>query len=180
MQGHYGANSETFAPLVRDNYLVNTFLRGIRDNVTISVGKESSFHTLPDLPILIDVDSFIYLAYQGLPVSGDNFSVYYRPNFDSSIKTDLGVTWSIPSIQNGKNIALSKCPNLLFCSRGDLKVCRKFSMLFNTTVQSYSFANFFVDCYFFPSFVHQISIQCARECGYWRVICCYRGPYTLC
>jgi hypothetical protein len=137
MEGHYAANSETFAPLVRDNYLVNTFLRGIRDNATISVGKESSFHTLPHLPVLIDVDSFIYLAYQGLPVSGDHFSVYYRPNFDFSIKTNLKVTWSIPSVQNGKSIALSKCPNLSFCSRGDLNVCSESCTLYDTAIQPY-------------------------------------------
>lgn len=121
MAKHFEVDVETFSAPAYEQYMVNTFVRGETNGDLQTIGIDSSVEP-SSVQLYFDLDSFVLTSYGGLPLVDQPLELYYRPNFDFSIKKDLGITWSVASVESGKRISLSRCPNMPIFRVGQVNV----------------------------------------------------------
>lgn len=100
--------------------LVEVFARGHLNGHFQHLGIRSTItDTCPK--IVYDVDSFVYLSFSDIPFLKTNLDLYYRPNYNSSIKKNLGINYFYQDTKFGKG-PLSTCPNITLAKCGDTNV----------------------------------------------------------
>ncbi|KAI7895627.1 uncharacterized protein EV154DRAFT_477079 [Mucor mucedo] len=123
MSNYHAASSlESISQAALNHLLVKTFVRGHVNGQPQPVGL-SSFIVNSQPEFLFDVDSFVYVCdwaqpHHNIPFTFANFDVYFRPNFNYSVKKNLGLAcyYNDAPFGSGK---LSACPNVnLACCGG--------------------------------------------------------------
>lgn len=104
-----------------DYALVQHFLCGQVNGTPQMLGIASSIAST-NMQTMMDLDSFIYVSNSDVPLlAWCNMDLYYRPNFDYSIKKDVGICYTYNNTAFGKG-PISKCPNICFAKHGDIFV----------------------------------------------------------
>lgn len=99
----------------RSSAKVEMFLRGVLHDQEMAIGMSSEIPSDHDYRFVCDVDSYFYVAQNGLPlVSGPMYHLFVRPNFDYAIQKNCGVYWSLPgfSYKEQTSFKLMDTPNL--------------------------------------------------------------------
>lgn len=118
---HAASSLGNISQAALNNLLVETFVRGHVNGQPQAVGLSSSIvNSQPEF--LFDVDSFVYVCdwaypHHNIPFTYANFDVYFRPNFNYSIKKNLGLAYHYNDAPFGSG-KLSACPNVNLASCG--------------------------------------------------------------
>ncbi|KAI7873081.1 uncharacterized protein EV154DRAFT_556426 [Mucor mucedo] len=115
--------------------------------------------------VLFDIDSYIYVpSTLSIPFHKTNFDIYYRPNYNYTIKKDLGINYHYDDTRLGSG-KVSQCPNVLLAKAGDNFV----NIFFPALCQHYGKSGFsvklehqcmFVDNVLIPAVQAVMDIDC--------------------